>query len=255
LAGAPSGRLIDEPGDFSMTISRAALAATLALGAAAPASAQAVFTRPATNESQVRAENQAQQPQPPAPERQYNLSRAERTALNPVLQAVQAANTPAAQAGPAEARAASWAAAQAALPAAQAAAQGADAKYVVGQLQVQIGLATQNVQMQAAGVDAMLASGAAPAEQMLALYNNQARFAADAGDVAKADRALDQVIALSTNDPLAIARDRGAGSRRASGFGGGAAARAGDGLSRPFAGDAGAVARLSRHGADPQGMA
>jgi tetratricopeptide (TPR) repeat protein len=52
----------------------------------------------------------------------------------------------------------------------------------------------------------MLASGSAPATQMAALYNNQARFAVDAGDVAKADRALDQVIALSTTDPLAIPR-------------------------------------------------
>jgi tetratricopeptide (TPR) repeat protein len=71
---------------------------------------------------------------------------------------------------------------------------------------VQIGLGTQNTQLQAAGVDAMIASGSARPEQMLALYNNQARFAADAGDVAKADRALDQVIALSTSDPLAIPR-------------------------------------------------
>ena len=71
---------------------------------------------------------------------------------------------------------------------------------------MQIGLGTQNTQLQSAGVDAMLASGSAPATQMLALYNNQARFAADAGDIAKADRALDQVIALSTTDPLAIPR-------------------------------------------------
>jgi tetratricopeptide (TPR) repeat protein len=92
------------------------------------------------------------------------------------------------------------------LPAAQAGANGADAKYIVGQLQVQIGLGTGNTQLQSAGVDAMLASGSALPTQLLPLYNNQARFAADAGDIAKADRALDQVVALTPNDPLAIPR-------------------------------------------------
>lgn len=177
-----------------MTISKAALAAGLAFGAAAPACAQAVFTRPTATESQVQAQNQT--PAAPgapaaAPERQYTLSRAERAALAPAIQAAQASN---------------WPAALTALTAAQAAARGNDAKYIVGQLQVQIGLGTQNVQMQAAGVDAMLASGSALPGQLVALYNNQARFAADAGDIAKADRALEQVIAASPNDPLAIPR-------------------------------------------------
>ncbi|MEA3040390.1 MAG: hypothetical protein QOE79_2903 [Sphingomonadales bacterium] len=173
-----------------MRIPQSGLAAFVALAGAAPALAQAVYTRPTPTESQVQAQNQA--PDNPAqPERQYDLSRAERAALSPAIQAVHASN---------------WAAAEAALPAAQAAARGADAKYVVGQLQVQIGLGTQNTQLQSAGVDAMLASGSAPATQLLALYDNQARFAAAAGDIAKADRALDQVIALSPNDPLAIPR-------------------------------------------------
>jgi tetratricopeptide (TPR) repeat protein len=172
-----------------MTISKAALVTALALGgAAAPAFGQAVFTRPGTTDSQVQAENQAQQPHP---ERQYTLSRAERAALAPALTAAQASD---------------WPTAQTALAAAAAAARGPDAKYIVGQLQVQIGLGTQNVQLQSAGVDAMLASGSALPTQMLALYSNQARFAADAGDIAKADRANDQVIALAPNDPLAIPR-------------------------------------------------
>ena len=180
-----------------MTISKAALAVALALGAAAaPASAQTDYARPSMTQTEADTHAQLPQNQQPAqqpqqPQRQYNLSRAERQALAPAITAAQASN---------------WAAAQAALPAAQAAARGADAKYIVGQLQVQIGIGTQNTQLQAAGVDAMLASGGAPPEQMLALYNNQARFAADAGDIAKADHALEQVIALSTNDPLAIPR-------------------------------------------------
>ena len=180
-----------------MTISKAALAAALVLGvAAAPVAAQ-LPSRSGTpiNQSRTRTNQQQQEQQPqeqPAQQgRQYNLSRAERAALEPAIVAVHNSD---------------WAAAQAALPAAQAAARGNDAKYLVGQLQVQIGIGTNSTQLQSAGVDAMLASGSAPAEQMIALYNNQARFAADAGDVAKADRALDQVIALTPTDPLIIPR-------------------------------------------------
>lgn len=174
-----------------MTISKAPLAAALALGAAAAAaSAQApVYSRPGTTESQVQAENQANRPRPAQQERQYVLNRAERAAIGPAIEAANAGN---------------WAAAQAALPAAEAAVRGNDAKYIVGRLKVQIGLGIGNTQLQSAGVDEILASGAAPAAQMLPLYNNQARFAADAGDIAKADRALDQVIALSPDEPLAI---------------------------------------------------
>lgn len=171
-----------------MSISKAALAAALVLGPAAPAPAQApIYSRPGTTDSQVQAENQANQPQ----QAQYRLSRAERAALTPLLDAAQASN---------------WPAAQAALPAAQAAARGNDARYLVGRAQLQIGLGTADTQLQAAGVDAMIASGAAPAAQMAALYDNQAQFAVAAGDLAKADRALDQVVALSPDDPLAIPR-------------------------------------------------
>ena len=191
-----------------MTISRAALAASIAFGLAAPALAQDA-AQPSMTESQAQppaqapsrpqeaaqAQPQGQQAQPAPGERQYNLSRPERAALGPLFTA---------------ARASDWAAAQAALPAAEAAAHSADAKYLVGQLQVRIGVGTNNTQLQSAGVDAMIASGLnppPPPEQVLALYQNQARFAADAGDVAKADRALDQVLALTPNDPLTIARN------------------------------------------------
>ena len=184
-----------------MTIAKAALAASLALGAAAPALAQMGYGQPPTTPTQMEPPARAETPNQPAPltangqpaqaQRQFDLSRTERAALAPVIQAAQASN---------------WAAAQAALPAAQAAAHGNDAKYIVGQLQVQIGLGTQNTQLQAAGVDAMIASGSARPEQMLTLYNNQANFAVAAGDLAKADRALDQVVALSPNDPLAVPR-------------------------------------------------
>lgn len=177
-----------------MTISKAALAASLLLcGTSAFAQNEVTHTTAAQGRiatpSQAPAQDQAQAPA--TPQRQYQLSQAERASLGPLLTAVHASN---------------WTAAQAALPAAVAAAHGADAKYIVGQVQVQIGLGTQNAQLQATGVDAMIASGSAPATQMLALYNNQARFAADAGDIAKADAALDHTVALSTTDPLAIPR-------------------------------------------------
>ena len=196
-----------------MTISKAALAAALVLGvAAAPLAAQLPSRSgqpTTTRQSRANQQQQQQQEQQPAPGgRQYTLSRAEREALQPAIEAVQAAQaactaTPA----PAPACATAWTEAQATVPAAQAAARGNDAKYLVGQLQVQIGIGANSIPLQSAGVDAMIASGVAPAEQLGALYNNQARFAADAGDLAKADRALDQLIAMQSTDPLAIARN------------------------------------------------
>ena len=69
-----------------------------------------------------------------------------------------------------------WAAASAALPAAQAGAQSPAARYIVGQLQLQIGRGTQNQPVQAQAVDAMIASGGAPAEQMPPLLGAQAEL-------------------------------------------------------------------------------
>jgi tetratricopeptide (TPR) repeat protein len=163
-----------------MRISKAVLAALLAT------SASAAFAQQPTAPAPPAA------PQAPAqPERQYNLSRAERAALQPALQAVGASD---------------WAAATAALPAADAAAQGADAKYVIGQIRLRIGINTNDAALQARAVDDLIASGAALPAEMPGLLQNQAQLAAAAGDRAKADRALAQLAALNPNDPNARMR-------------------------------------------------
>jgi tetratricopeptide (TPR) repeat protein len=87
------------------------------------------------------------------------LSAAERAALLPIQNAVNAKD---------------WAAASAALPAAEAAAQGPDAKYYLGQFKRAIGIGSNNDALQAQGVEAMLASGVAPAAQLPILYRHQA---------------------------------------------------------------------------------
>jgi len=160
-----------------MRISKAVLAALLVT------SASAAFAQPPAP------------PTPPAapaqPERQYDLSRAERTALAPALQAVGASN---------------WAAAEAALPAADVAARGADAKYVVAQIRLRIGINTNNAPLQARAIDDLIASGGALPAEMPGLLENQARLARAAGDTAKADRALAQLAALNPSDPGARLR-------------------------------------------------
>jgi hypothetical protein len=174
-----------------MTISQAALAAALMLGAAAPALAHAQgyqSSQPAAPQPQVPPPATAA---PAQPERPYNLNRAERTAFQPLVIAVRASD---------------WAAAQAALPAAVAAARGNDAKYLIGQIRLQIGIGTSNQQLQSQGIDEMIASGGALPTEMRALYENQAQFATAAGDTAKAARALAQLDALNPNDPARFIR-------------------------------------------------
>jgi tetratricopeptide (TPR) repeat protein len=175
-----------------MSLAKTALVASIALaGAAAPAAAQ-MPSRSGTPVNNPRPQPQASQPQQQGqPQRQYHLSREEQDALQPVLTAVQASD---------------WAAAQAALPAAQAAARGNDAKYLVGEFQVRIGVGTNNNQLQSAGVDAMLASGSALPELLPTLYANQFQFAIAAGDTAKAEAAANQLDQLNPADPNRLTR-------------------------------------------------
>jgi Tfp pilus assembly protein PilF len=169
-----------------MKTTRAALIAALItsgaamLAAATPAAAQ-----------NAPAQQGEQAGQPAQPEREYDLRRAERTALAPALTAIGAND---------------WAAAQAALPAAQAAAQSPDAKYLVGQIMLRIGLGTENTQLQSQAVDALIDSGGAQAHELPRLYDNQMRFALQAGDTAKAERAMARIAELSPNDPNVIIR-------------------------------------------------
>jgi hypothetical protein len=172
-----------------MTTSQAAFAAVLMLGAAAPALAQSQTYQ--TAPPRVTPVPAAPTAAPAQPERNYNLNRAERTAMQPLLVAVQASD---------------WPAAQTALPAAVAAARGNDAKYLIGQIRLRIGIGTSDRQLQAQGVDDMIASGGAQPNEMRALYENQLAFATAAGDTAKAARATAQLDALNPNDPNRFVR-------------------------------------------------
>lgn len=120
-----------------------------------------------------------QQTQPAQPAGVPSLSREENVAIMPAYQAVQAQD---------------WATAAAAIPAAQAGARTPYARYVVGQLQLEIGRGTQNSQLQSQAVDAMLASGGAPAEVVNRLVEAQIGFALDASNFTGAEAALTRIL-------------------------------------------------------------
>lgn len=122
---------------------------------------------------------------------QFTYTAEERAALAPVQTAIAAKD---------------YATATAGLAAAQAAAKGADARYTVGRFQFDIGVATNNQQLQSQGIDAMLASGASPAVDLPALYNNQGALAAGLADYKKAEAAFARVVELKPNDAEAIAK-------------------------------------------------
>ena len=138
---------------------------------------------------------------------EFNVTAEERAALVPVQTAIAARN---------------WAAAQTALGAAVAAARTPDARYAVGRFQLEIGLGTNDVTMQAHGIDNLIASGRVPASDLPVLYRNQGVLANNAGDKAKAEAAFARVVELSPNDPEALIqactgqeRPRKAGGSRA----------------------------------------
>jgi len=169
-----------------------ALAITVALAAIVPAG---VASAQSATQSVSQSRMQATDGQPTAeqtqPERQYNLSRAERAAMQPAIIAVNAGD---------------WAAAEAALPAADAAARGADARYAIAQIRLRIGIETNNVAIQTRAIDDLIASGGATAEEMPGLLENQASLAQAAGDTAKVERALNRLMEINPNDPNAVVR-------------------------------------------------
>lgn len=178
-----------------MTTRKAALAITLLLGAAAPALSQS-YQRPPQQVPATPAPAAAGQPaatpgQPALPARNYNLTRPERQAFQPVLAAVTASD---------------WATATTALATVAPQATSNDGKYLVGQIRLQIGINTQNRAFQAQAIDEMIASGGALPTEMRALYENQLEFATAAGDTAKAQRAMAALDAMNPNDPTRFIR-------------------------------------------------
>lgn len=170
------------------------LAAAVTIGSAlwisaAPAEAQGLRNaeqqRRQDERRRQRDEGPAQQQGRVATAAGQQLTAEETAAIRPVLEAVQAQD---------------WATAGAGLPAAKAAAQSPYGRYVVGQLQFEIGRNTQNSAMQSEAVDAMLASGAAPEENIRPLLNNQVAFAIRAQNYAAAEGPLARLVELDPND-------------------------------------------------------
>jgi tetratricopeptide (TPR) repeat protein len=73
-------------------------------------------------------------------------------------------------------------------------------RYIVGQLILEIGRGTQNMQVQSQAVDAMLASGGAPADVVPQLLAAQAGFFLQAHNYAAAEAPLTRLLELNPND-------------------------------------------------------
>jgi hypothetical protein len=172
-----------------MKISRAALASLTLMGGGA---AHAQYGTPPAPQPQTA----APQPSPAQPAatpagRQYNISRREQLALNPLLAAANAND---------------WPTVQTSLPAVIEAARSADAKYVIGQIRLRMGISLNDRAIQAQAIDELIASGGAQPSEMQGLLENQLEFATAAGDTAKAARAQAQLEALNPNDPNRVIR-------------------------------------------------
>lgn len=189
-----------------MTKFKASALASLLTGgvliAATPAFAQEPTRGTQPGRTQQRAAEQPAQSGQPAAQRRYNLSRAEQTALNPLL----AANTAAIDAQ-AAGQTANWAGVQALLPAAQAAARGVDARYLIARVQLSIALGTNNLEGQEAALAALLANTSTPAAEATsyrtaqsAILNRRAEEAFQANDFATAERLFRQLVQANPGD-------------------------------------------------------
>jgi len=182
-----------------MKVSKVALAAATMLGGSALLATPALAQQPqypAQQQAQPAPAGQGQQAA--QPQRQLNISRAERTALAPLETALRARD---------------WAAAQAALPAAQAAAQGADARYFVARATWQIADGTSNTQLEAQALAQLVALPSTPANELAAFLGRQAELAFNRQDWPVAEAAFVRLSQLTPNDPtiqrnLSIVRSR-----------------------------------------------
>lgn len=166
-----------------MSISRLAIAATLALGAS-----PVLFTDVAEAQKAPRGRGtQQQQPQAPAQPQgpQLNLSAQERTVLIPLEVA---------------ARGTDRTAQDAALAAAQPVVRGPGARYAFARYQMVIALQRNDNAMLARAVDMAIESGVAPATELPAYLTSQAELALEARDNAKAERALTRLAELRPGD-------------------------------------------------------
>ena len=126
----------------------------------------------------------------PASAQTAELSRAERAAIAPLVQAAQSQN---------------WAAVSAALPAARSAASSGFARYLVGAYMHNAGVRQNDLAAQANGIEMMLASGAVPAAQLPMLLKNRTALATQQEtDPRKAEAAVARLVEAAPNDPDAL---------------------------------------------------
>jgi len=151
-----------------------ALAIALTVGAG--------FSQPALAQKKGKEAAPAAQPAQWAPK----LTKDEAAALKPVETAIAVKD---------------WAAASAALAAAQPKLTSPDARFYYGQFQVNIGVGTNNAQLQSEGIDAMIASGGGDPSRALLLYKTQGGLALQAKNYAKAEPAFARWVQLAPNDP------------------------------------------------------
>jgi tetratricopeptide (TPR) repeat protein len=121
--------------------------------------------------------------------RKFELSKAERAAIVPLQEAVQAKDM---------AKAATL------LPAAQAAAKGADARFILSNLQLQIAVETKDEAAQAAAVEAMLASGGVAAADQPRLYRALGGLYTNLKQADRAKAAFQKLAELEPNNTDAM---------------------------------------------------
>jgi hypothetical protein len=188
---------------------KVAVAGALIAGASA-ASAQ-LRNRPP--QPRAKAQPPAPVPAPAAagaqqPQREYNLTRAERNALAPLIAAQNAITTAVDQGQPAD-----WSQVEALLPAAQAAAQGTDARYLVARIQLALALERRNDALKATALDTLIASPLSSPEELPRYINARAEMAFAAQDFAGAERLYQRLLQLTPGDQritnnLAVIRRR-----------------------------------------------
>jgi hypothetical protein len=190
-----------------MTILKTARFAALLAGgsmllAAAPGLAQP-NTRRAQSQPSMQGLTPEQQAQQQVLQRRFSaLSRGEKAAFMPLLQAGVAANT-----ARAAGQAPNLAAIQALLPAAQAAAKSNEARFFLAQVQLEIAVGTNNIAAQEQALAALVGNPAiTPAEQTVyrnaqaTLLNKRAEQAFSANDFATAERLYRQILQSSPGD-------------------------------------------------------
>lgn len=123
--------------------------------------------------------------QQPAAQSAISLNAAERAALTPLKQAVDAGN---------------WALASSLVPTARANVRTADGRYVLGRLELAVATGTGNRAAQSEAINVIMNIRRAPVDEQVELLRQQAGIAYDGGNLNDADGLLNRAIALAPND-------------------------------------------------------